>query len=377
MLKLFKKKDRSGNNEGTSRGFYQLTVSNIKQETPDTVSIALTIPNELATTFSYQQGQYLTLKVVVNGEECRRSYSLCSSPNTNEPHTIAVKRVAGGKVSNYLADEVKVGDTLEVMAPAGNFTSTLDASNNVQYVLFAAGSGITPVISILKSVLHTEPQSSVVLFYGNRNEESIIFNNELQALAQQHEARLQVIHTLSQPTDAWQGQRGRLDRIKAVDLYDKHAGTGAKKHFVCGPNDMMTEVLAALSGRGVAESDIIIEYFTTPVAEEKAPPTVANADADADDFTGISKVTILLDGEETEIEMQSKDFILNEAIESGLDAPYSCQGGVCTTCLAKVVEGKVTMDESFGITDDEIAKGYILTCQSHPKSATVKIDYNV
>jgi ring-1,2-phenylacetyl-CoA epoxidase subunit PaaE len=360
--------------------FHKLKVSRIERETSDTVTVYLEIPAELKGEFDYKAGQYLTLQVYVDGVRHRRAYSICTSPVAEDKNEIAVtsKRLDGGVVSGYLNDELKVGDTLEVFHPLGKFTIDFNSANQRNYVLIAAGSGITPLMAILKTVLYIEPLSKILLIYGNRNEDSIIFIDKLQKLQEQYNDRLKTIHALSQPPVNWSGYEGRISRTSLEQiLQDEFSGNISQaEFFICGPTGMMEQVNAALKELHVPHSNIHIEYFTSPIpiaeeigeSEEKhAPPTGDSGD------TGFVKV--ILNGEEYAIEVEEGETILDAALRQDIDPPYACQMGICTTCRARLHSGKVEMDEREGLTDDEIKQGFILTCQSHPSAPGVVVEY--
>jgi len=356
----------------TMAGFHELVVGDVKRETDRCISIGLQVPAEKAEQFRYIQGQYLTLNVLVNGKELRRSYSLCSSPQ-EEGLRIAVKQVPDGRVSTHLLRELKPGDTLSVMEPMGGFHSPMNAEHAKVYVLFAAGSGITPIHSILKTVLLTEPNSRVVLFYGNSNTESIVFKQELADLVETHSARLQVHHILSKGNHEDPLYNGQISAEKAALLIERFGGEGEdKEHFICGPYDMMMNVKGVLEAKNVARERIHIELFTTPVesAQEEKPATPVAMD-------GKAMVKVIIDGDEMEIEMDPHgDSVLDMALESGMDAPFACKGAVCATCKAKVMEGEVHMNMNYALTDGEVEDGYVLTCQTHPRSGRVVVDFD-
>lgn len=353
--------------------FHSLRVQDVRQETPDAVSIAFEVPDALKATFEFKHGQYVTLKLTVNGEELRRSYSICSSPLDGELR-IAVKRVPDGRASGFLNSSVRAGDAIEMMPPEGNFTSALDAGNQKHYVLFAAGSGITPVISIAKTVLAKEPGSKVSLFYGNRDENSVIFKGALDQLAAANTDRFGVHYFYSRSTPADNFYGGRITSDKARDIVQRFvANASTCEYFICGPEQMIFSVKDELAGLNVPTERVHFELFTTPVGDGGA----STAPAPAGDFSGTAQVTIILDGDEVDFELASDGApILDAALDAGADVPFACKGAVCCTCRAKVLEGSVAMEKNFALTDDEIEDGFVLTCQSHPTSAKVVIDYD-
>ncbi len=355
--------------------FHPLTVSQVTQETPDAIVIGFTVPSALRDEFRFTHGQYVTLKLTVNGEELRRSYSICSSPLDADGFRIAVKRVQGGRASTQLLEKLKAGMSLEVMAPMGNFTTALDPASSRHFVAFAAGSGITPILSILKTVLRTEPNSRFTLFYGNTDMDRIMFRGRLAELQAQFGARLAVHHILSKGREQDALFNGRINAEKAGQLLTRFVTDGMdKEFFICGPEQMMVNVSEALETAGVEKKRIHIELFTSPVTAE-AKREVAHATTAA--FTGQAEVVVRLDGREQVLHMTAKgDPVLDAAIDAGMDVPYACKGAVCCTCKARVVEGQVEMDMNYALTDEEVAQGYVLTCQTHPRSARVVIDYD-
>ncbi|MBX2903939.1 MAG: ferredoxin--NADP reductase [Chitinophagales bacterium] len=358
--------------------FNKLKVTSVNRETPDSVSVSFEVPASLQNQYQYIPGQYLTLKLSINNEFVNRSYSFCSSPFANEPMTIAVKEVTGGKASTFINRHLKVGDEIEVMEPMGNFHAPLSESNQKHYVLFGGGSGITPVFSILKSVLLKEPNSRITLFYGNRDEQSIIFKEQLQALQIQHATRLNIIHVLNE-TSSTAKYRGLILKDMALQLLRENTNLqfANAEFFICGPVPMMKEVENALNELGIAKQHIHIEYFTAKADEDKTAASVGTTTPSTEPFTGKAKVKLIYDGNEVEFEMSEKDTVLNAALDAGFDPPYSCMVAACCTCRAKLLEGNVVMDDRESLTDSEISKGYVLTCQSHPKTNVVVLNYDI
>ena len=350
--------------------FYSLRVAEVLRETPDAVSISFEIPAHLASEFSYISGQYLTLKASVAGEEVRRAYSLCSAPGQDASLRVAVKEVAGGKMSTFLNRNLNAGDTLEVMPPEGRFYLNHDASLARRYVLIAGGSGITPMMSILRSALQAEPQASFLLLYANRNQESIIFESALNALVQHHGARLEVRHYLDSGAQGTY-QAGPLNAEVLSTALNRESWTENTHAFICGPGPMMEQAKQSLLSAGLASERIYIEYFSAPVAAEKSAPAMEATSAPAEG----SKVIITLYGETTEVLIKDNTTILKAATKAGLDAPFSCEAGICSTCMAKITEGSARMDENNILSADEVKQGYVLTCQSHPTSPVVRLEY--
>lgn len=358
--------------------FHTLTVSSVHRETVDSIVIGFVIPPELRTDFTFIHGQYLTLKVPVSGEVLRRSYSICSSPLDPGEVKIAVKQVPGGRASTVLVETLRPGMTLEVMTPMGNFYTLLKPEHRKHYVCFAGGSGITPILSIIRTVLRSEPHSELTLFYGNNDRDRIIFRSNLEELQAKYGERLRVYHILTFGKDENMLFNGLITVQKATELTRRFVKDNADvEYFICGPEPMMVNVSEALEKLGVDKKRIHIELFTTPVISEPkkaAEPEMPSSDAP---LVGKAKVKIILDGNETEIEVGAKgDSILDIAEEAGLDVPYACKGAVCCTCKARIVEGKVAMDMNYALTDEEVADGYVLTCQSHPLTARVVVDYD-
>lgn len=356
--------------------FYPLKVSDVRKETKDCVSIAFEVPSDLKEEFKYIQGQYLTIKLTVNGEEIRRSYSVCSSPIADAQMRIAIKKVKDGKGSNFLNDKVKQGDVLEVMTPMGNFYSQLSKGQKKQYVLFAGGSGITPMLSIIKTTLVEEPDSSLILFYGNLDEESVIFKDELAKIQAANPDRVMVYHILDKPANPVNDplMKGIMDSEKVKALHEKYVNKGTKtEYFICGPTGMMDSVKNTLDGLKIDKNDIHIEYFTTSLETAKA----AKEATDAKTPKLTSKVTVIMDGSETDFDLESDgQSILDAALDNNVDVPFACKGAVCCTCRAKLKEGSVIMEMNYALSEDEVNAGYILTCQSHPVTERVVVDYD-
>lgn len=350
--------------------FHTLKVKEIKRETADAVSVSFEVPPQQQPEYQFKQGQYITLKLTVNGEEIRRSYSLCSSPYEKEIR-VAVKEVAGGRASTFINRELKEGATIEVMTPMGTFHSVLSGGNKKKYVLFAGGSGITPMMSIIKSVLYVEKQSTITLIYANKNEESTIFKTELDALAGSN-PNLKVVYIFDQPSGQISDiQKGIITKEKTIALIENFGGVNADEYFICGPGPMMENVKTTLEDLKIAKEKIHIEYFSAVIdAVNKEENNTLGANVK-------SKIKVLQYGIETDFELQTSSIsILDAAIEAGVDAPFSCKGAVCCTCRAKVLEGKVKMDANFALTDAEVEEGFILTCQAHPLTEKVVIDYD-
>jgi ring-1,2-phenylacetyl-CoA epoxidase subunit PaaE len=352
--------------------FHSLKVKNVTNETVDAVSLAFEVPADLAKDYEYKQGQYLTLKFNINGEELRRSYSICSSPLDGNELRVAVKKVKDGRASTHINNSVKEGDIIEVMIPMGNFYTEMNSGNQKHYVLFAGGSGITPMMSILKSVLKAEPQSSVTLFYANNDEASIIFKKQLDEIAANNSSRIKIYHVLNNaPADYADVLKGIMTKEKCSALVKQYISTATdNEYFICGPGPMMENASMALKEMSINEERVHIEYFSSPATPQ--PETVVTATPAKE---GIS-ATIILDKETHEIVLTNNETILEGALRIGLDPPYACQGGSCCTCRALLEEGEVKMAVNYGLSSSEIKKRYILTCQSRPTTSKVTVNYD-
>jgi len=357
--------------------FHKLSIADIRRETADCVSIAFTVPPQLKEAFEYRQGQNITVRMHIGGEEVRRSYSICSSPLENELR-IAVKRVSGGLFSTFANERLKAGQELEVLPPSGKFYTELKAGNRKNYLAFAAGSGITPVISLIKTTLAIEPESHFTLVYGNRHRPSIIFREELEALKNRYVHRLAVHHVLSREQMDIPLNQGRIDIEKCAEFCPGliHLPS-VDEVFLCGPQEMIFTVSEWLQQQGVAKKNIHFELFHTlenPPAGAGKSRTAVQAGAGTN---GVSEVTVRLDGISHIFRLPyDGESVLNAALMEGVDLPYACKGGVCCTCRAKLLEGDVEMDVNYALEADELAAGFILTCQSHPRTEKVVIDFD-
>lgn len=346
----------------------------MERETEDSVSIEFEIPEELKETFRFTQGQNLTLKKVLHGQELRRNYSICTSPFDNRLK-VAVKKVAGGAFSVWANENLKADDVLEVLPPTGKFNTPLHPEQKKAYVAFAAGSGITPILSIIKTTLLTEPQSTFTLVYGNRSKATILFKEELESLKDKFIDRFRVYHILSREKTDAPINHGRIDTEKLALLFDKVIDLKhCDEFFLCGPEEMIFCIRGYLAGRGVAEDKIHFELFTVPGQKRET----TNVKSETVEETGPkAQVTIKVDGIHFDFDLAyESETILDAALKQGADLPYACKGGVCTTCKAKLVEGKVAMDVNWGLEPDEVEKGFVLTCQSHPQTERVFLDFD-
>lgn len=349
--------------------FHKLTVKDIKHETADCVSIAFDILLELQKDFQFIQGQNITIKTDL--DETRRSYSICSSPLDNELR-VAVKKVNNGIFSTFANEKLKKGDVLEVMSPTGTFFTEVKASNKKEYVFFAAGSGITPVVSIIKTILKTEHESNVTLIYGNKNVSLIIFKEELEALKDKHLERFRIYYILSRERTDADFNYGRIDINKCKQVSKLVNFNSVDEFFVCGPEQMIFSVKDFLQGWGIDEKKIHFELFTTPTRQHTQIYTAVQETSEEG-----SSITIKLDGRSFDFMLDyNSNTILDAAMAEGADVPFACKGGVCCTCKAKLLEGEVEMESNYGLEPSEVKAGFILTCQSHPRSKKVVVDYD-
>ena len=352
--------------------FHTLKVKEVKKETSDCVSVSFLIPEDLAEIFSFKEGQNITIKKNINGEEIRRSYSVCNAPYEKELK-VAIKKTTGGLFSSFANDELKTGDILEIMPPTGRFNARPETGN---YLAIAAGSGITPIISIIKHTLKTQPQSSFTLIYGNKSRGSIIFFEDIEALKNKFMERFTCINILSREKTDAEINYGRIGTEKLEGLKHLLNFKTFNDAFICGPEEMIFDSAAFLEENGILKNNIHFELFTTPGQKQ----TVINSKqlAEEKDAGPKSNITIKVDGRSFNFNLAYKaENILDAALQQGADLPYACKGGVCCTCRAKLIEGKVHMDVNYALEDDEVAQGFILTCQSHPLTEKIVIDFDV
>lgn len=354
--------------------FVPLKVEEIRRETEDSVSIKLDVPSEHLEEFKFISGQYVTFRKEFDGEEIRRSYSICSAPYENQLW-VGVKKMIRGKFSSFANDELKVGDILETLSPRGKFMYHPEEGASRHFVGFGGGSGITPILAILKDVLYSEPNSRFTLFYGNRNASSVIFKEQLELLKNKYLDRLTIHHIFSEEevgSDLFQGLMNK-EKIEAltkafIDLNDVDG------HYICGPEPMIIAARDHLKEAGAEEEKVHFELFasgpppTTTGTLSNHPPKTQNV---------TSKVKVVMDGDEFELQMESNgQTILDAASEAGIDVPFSCKGAVCCTCLARVKQGEVSMEKNYSLSDKEVEEGLILTCQAHPQTNDVIVDYD-
>jgi ring-1,2-phenylacetyl-CoA epoxidase subunit PaaE len=351
--------------------FYPLRVREVRRETADTVSISFEVPEHLHELFRFKQGQHLTLKADIGGEALRRSYSICTAPHDGDLR-VAVKRVDGGVFSTWANTRLEAGDTLEVMPPQGHFFTPLHPENEKTYVAFAAGSGITPIASILGATLAQEPRSRFILFYGNRSFDHIIFREQFDTLKNLHPDRFSLHHVLSRESLGSDLFKGRIDGAKC-QRFARYFFVPAEvdAFFLCGPEEMVFEVKDTLLSLGAEPKHIHFELFTTAGTKKKA------ADAAAKRTVLEASVTVIQDGSQFDFALPSDgSTLLDAAMRAGADLPFSCKGGVCSTCKARILEGQVEMDINYGLEPDEVAAGYVLTCQAHPISERVVVSFD-
>jgi ring-1,2-phenylacetyl-CoA epoxidase subunit PaaE len=354
--------------------FHKLRVAEVKRETPDAVSVRFELPEDLRETFSFRAGQHLTFRREIGGEELRRNYSVCVAPSEGVLK-IGVKKIAGGAFSGWVNDELRAGDIIDVMAPHGSFCWTFDPDARREYVAFAGGSGITPILSLIKTALAMEPHSRFTLFYGNRNSMGVMFLEEIAGLKDRYIDRLSVFHFLEEEEEEIELFNGRLDRAKTDQILSTLvAPAHVDAFFICGPGPMMDAIEEALMAKGVDKPRILIERFTTgPLSEAQA----AAARALEEKAAGLT-MSVTLNGRRMQVAFDpEKHSILDNVRAAGLPAPFACKGGVCATCRAKVTAGEVSMKVNYGLSEQELAEGFVLTCQATPLTEGVALTYDV
>lgn len=369
---FFKKSDKTSKKEESSGGpkYYDLKVKDIVQETREAISIVFEHPADRK--IEYKAGQFLTLIVPVQGKEVRRAYSLCSSPFVDSDLAVTVKRVEKGLMSNWLADNLKPGLSIKVMEPMGQFTTAFNKTRKRHLIMFAGGSGITPMMSIIKSILNQEPESIVSLIYCNRDIDSIIFKDTLEEMQTKDEGRLHVIHVLDEAPMNWQGYSGLLNHDMLTKLFERIPEWGIEKstYLMCGPEGMMKNVESLLAQRHIPQEKIFKESFVQGTIDKDNNKEAATENTELKE----RQVTIRYDGQEFKIIVPPNKAILETALDQGIDLPYSCQSGLCTACRGKAISGKVKLDEEEGLSQAERAEGYVLTCVGHPLTDDVVIE---
>ena len=352
--------------------FHRLPIASVERETRDAIAITFAVPDALADQFRFEPGQHLTLRASVGGEDLRRSYSICSAVQDGALR-IAVKKSPGGAFSTWANEALAAGATLDVMPPMGHFNVPLDATARRHYLGFAAGSGITPLLSIVKTTLAAEPLSRFTLFYGNRASGTVMFKEELAALKDVYLERFNLAHVLSREAQDIDLLHGRIDRDKAGALLDHWVRLASiDTAFVCGPEGMMEAVIDALKARGFPDSRIKVERFASSIPKHQhvARPLPKAAASECE-------VTVIIDGSRKSFLLErEKESILDAGLRNGIELPYSCKGGVCSTCRCRLIEGEVDMDVNFALEDYEVARGFILSCQSYPATDRVLIDFD-
>lgn len=356
-----------------STHFHRLTIAEVVEETADAKSFRFDVPEELRAAFAFRPGQHLTLRHEFEGEDVRRNYSLCVAPQEGQVK-VTIKRIAGGRFSNWANDNFRAGDTIDVMEPIGSFTCEPDPAATRHYVGFAGGSGITPILSILKSVLLAEATSRFTLFYGNRDASAVIFLEQLAGLKNRYMSRFEVHHFLSDEAEDIDLFNGLLDRAKCDEILTSLIGPEQiDAAFICGPGPMMDAAEEALAAAGVAREKILIERFTADRPSEGQAAEIAALQTQAQGL----QLLVTLDGRTRKIAFDAgAGNILDSARAAGLRAPFACKAGVCATCRARVTAGRVEMAARYGLSDEEVAAGYVLTCQSIPAGAGVAVDYD-
>jgi ring-1,2-phenylacetyl-CoA epoxidase subunit PaaE len=353
--------------------FHPLTVANVKHETRDAIAVTFDVPADLREAFRYQQGQHLTLRAMIDGEDVRRSYSICSAVQDNRLR-VAIKRVNGGQFSTWANECIRPGVTIDVMPPEGRFNLPLEPESNRHYLAFAAGSGITPILSIIKTTLLAEPNSRFTLLYGNRASSSVIFRDELTDLKDQYLERLNLVYIMSREPQDIDLFHGRITEAKCRELFQHWLRVENVDYaFICGPEDMMHGVSAALQEAGMPKERIRIELFAANAAKGERKPRAMSAEPRHQ-----TEVTVIMDGSHATFTMdKDKESLLDAGLRAGIDMRYSCKGGVCSTCRCKVLEGQIDMDVNYALEDYEVARGFVLSCQSFPVTDRIVVDFDV
>jgi ring-1,2-phenylacetyl-CoA epoxidase subunit PaaE len=354
--------------------FHPLKVSKIVKETENAVSILFELTKSQKEYFNFKAGQFLTLKAEIGGQDVRRSYSICSSPKSGDLK-VAIKKIEGGLFSSYAVDALQEGEVIEAAAPAGKFTIEGNSSNNNKYVFITAGSGITPSISMIKTILIEEPNSSLFLLYGNKTKAETIFLDQIEGLKQEYGSRLNVKYFLSRESGEDEFTSGRISGDKIIQLENHLGGLQSVNGFyLCGPGELIEEVKKTLLDQGVADNNIHFELFTSAInAGGSEGASGSGADEIVDESFDVSKVTVAIDEVDYTFEVKAGKNILAAGLAAGIDIPYSCQGGVCGSCECTVSTGKVELSQNMILSDEEVEEGQALACQAIPKTAEVKL----
>ena len=353
--------------------FYPLTVSQVKHETRDAVCVTFAVPPALKATFAYRQGQHLTLRATIDGDDVRRSYSICSAVQ-DDLLRVAIKRTPGGQFSSWANEHLQPGAQLDVMPPSGNFNVPLDAASNRHYLAFSAGSGITPILSIVKTTLLAEPGSRFTIVYGNRASSSVLFRDELTDLKDQYMDRLRLVYVMSREQQDIELFNGRITEDKCTQFLRQWIDIKTiDVAFICGPEDMMLGVSRSLQTAGLAKEQIRTELFAASApTRERTPRATAVA------ARHTTEVTVIMDGSAASFTMdKDTESLLEAGLRAGIDMRYSCKGGVCSTCRCKVLDGEVEMDVNYALEDYEVARGFVLSCQSFPVTDKVVVDFDI
>lgn len=350
--------------------FHALRVADVRPETDDSVSVTFEVPDQLADEYRYLPGQHVTLKATIDGQDVRRSYSICANANTGQLR-VGIKRLPGGAFSTYATSDLAAGDVLEVMPPVGEFTITPDPAAANHYGAIAAGSGITPVLSLIATTLESEPESRFTLVFGNRGAQSIMFLDELEGLKDRYPARFQLVHVLSREGGEIPLFTGRLDEDKLAGLFEQVVDAkSVDDWYLCGPYEMVQSARAALAAYGVADDAIHDElFFAGPIDPASLPPI-------PEDDAGTVELRFSLDGRSSSVRMRPETSVLDAALSVRRELPYSCKGGMCASCKARVLEGEVEMTKNYALVEADLDAGFVLTCQAHPTSEVVVVDFD-
>lgn len=362
---LFKKKSKE--TEIADSRFLNLKIKEVKQVAKETVNLVFEKPES---GFNYHPGQFITIISEVGGKKVRRAYSLCTTPFIDEHPAVTVRRVPGGLMSNHINDHFKAGDVVEIMEPMGRFTTEYNASASRQAIFFGGGSGITPLYSVLRSVLKQEPNSKVALVYANRSVDYIVFKSELENLKSEYGDRFECIHVLEENGANYGQYTGRLNQEVVAEIIARLGVTAQTEYYICGPEPMMHIAKSGLISGGAAESQVRMESFEAG----KTSPSDVNTTSSSGAFSGTSRVTVLMYGDEYQVTVDAKKAILDAGLDANIDMPYSCQSGLCTACRAKCIEGEVSLDDAEGLSDKEKAEGYVLLCVGKPKSDKITVE---